>query len=450
LTTKFDWQLFPHAEAFLQTKIDGFLRSNRHAADLAQKIEAQTSTRFFDWIDHIALPVETVDTEELVKMGFQESENSGNAQVFSPRGSTLFPILLKKGKETELAVGVEDIEAFQSRHAKEQAIQGHQNAAYRRLMVNEENRFRFVAVERRGSTGFALEESRNVPEYIEAFQILNSRHRSFETDEEGLAETEKVIRDLCCARLSKGRLADAFFRAERAYWQSRNRAAQVQKTRQDQLGLGWGNIDHYTFRSSRQNFATLIRIFEAMDLKPRERFHAGAQAGWGAQILEDASGRVVVFADVDLASEEREADFAHQGLKVRDALGTVGLWIGLHGESILQAGMHHLAARFSFDAIRMDLQTAGVEMMKPFSNFPFLRQAFTEPQMWQMQKQRITQLQHRKQVTVEQAAKFTQGGAVGSHLENIQRGQGFRGFNQNSVSAVIKWTDPRTQTEKHA
>jgi hypothetical protein len=32
---------------------------------------------------------------------------------------------------------------------------------------------------------------------------------------------------------------------------------------------------------------------------------------------------------------------------------------------------------------------------------------------------------------------------VGSHLENLQRRGGFKGFNQKSVSVIIEATDPR-------
>ena len=77
------------------------------------------------------------------------------------------------------------------------------------------------------------------------------------------------------------RACDLFFRAERDYWQSRNRAAQIQKMRQDALGLGWANHDHHTYRSSREHFATLISIFEMMGFHCRERFYAGKEAGWG-------------------------------------------------------------------------------------------------------------------------------------------------------------------------
>ena len=89
-------------------------------------------------------------------------------------------------------------------------------------------------------------------------------------------------------------------------------------------------------------------------------------------------------------------------------------------------------------------------MMKPFSNFPFLKQAFTEPEKWQVKNGNLALLQEKSQITKEQASAFAHNGAVASHLEDIQRGQGFKGFNQNSVSAIIKWTHPLAQLEKNA
>jgi hypothetical protein len=40
-------------------------------------------------------------------------------------------------------------------------------------------------------------------------------------------------------------------------------------------------------------------------------------------------------------------------------------------------------------------------------------------------------------------SQFLEHGAIGSHLENLQRKGGFKGFNQSSVSAIIHATDPR-------
>lgn len=47
-------------------------------------------------------------------------------------------------------------------------------------------------------------------------------------------------------------------------------------------------------------------------------------------------------------------------------------------------------------------------------------------------------------IDVEQHAQFLREGAIGSHLENLQRREGFKGFNQQAVSAIIAATNPRS------
>ena len=380
----FDWQLFADAESYLQGRLNELLGKSSFALEQAREIQRSTSTNIFDWVDHLVLPIETVNVEELIEMGFEESQKSNeDGSVFRVRGSTLFPLVLKSVKGSEVALIVEDMEDFRKTLSKERTVEGEPNSSFRKLSLVGENDFIFSFVERRGSSGYSVDDTGNVDSYIEALSTLESRKRGFESAEEGIYEAEKLLRNFE-NKLSKLRLADAFFRAERRYWETRNRATKIQKSRQDKVGLGWGNVDHHTFRSSRGNFGALIRLFDYLGLERREIFRAGGQAGWGAQILEDKNGRNVVFADVDLSAEEKDMDFAHKTLETHSQLGTVGLWVGLHGESILEAGMHHLAARFRFDAAREDLKALGVEMMKPFSNFPFLKQAFTEPEKWQV------------------------------------------------------------------
>ena len=81
--------------------------------------------------------------------------------------------------------------------------------------------------------------------------------------------------------------------------------------------------------------------------------------------------------------------------------------------------------------------------MKPFSDFEFLRQAFTEGERWPVSHDRTKKLLHEGLITSEQFGKFLKEGALGSHLENLQRHGGFKGFNQKSVSVIISATDPR-------
>ena len=75
--------------------------------------------------------------------------------------------------------------------------------------------------------------------------------------------------------------------------------------------------------------------------------------------MEQPVCRFAVFADVDLSPDEVEGDFAHRPLAPRTELGTVGLWCALHGESMLGAGLHHLAGRFDFDAVTAGLASGG-------------------------------------------------------------------------------------------
>jgi hypothetical protein len=191
-------------------------------------------------------------------------------------------------------------------------------------------------------------------------------------------------------------------------------------------------------------FPLLIQILETFGFHARERFYAGAEAGWGAQVMEQPVCRFAVFADVDLSPEEVEADFAHRPLPDRRDLGTVGLWCALHGEAILGAGLHHLAARFDFDAVTARLAEEGVDMMRPFSEFSYLRQAFTRGERWNVAPERLERLSATGQLDEDQRARFAENGAIGSHLENIQRGEGFKGFNQQMISDIIRRTDPRS------
>ena len=161
---------------------------------------------------------------------------------------------------------VEDLKEFQGIHAPGKAVEGQLKAPFRKLVLSEESNCVFSAIERNGSSAYITEDAKDIEQYIEACRVFSSRQRKFASEEEGFSETRKIVSGLS-SNLDKQRLADAFFHAERVYWASRNMAARVQKTRQDELGLGWGNHDHHTFRSSRLNFQALIGIFELLGLK---------------------------------------------------------------------------------------------------------------------------------------------------------------------------------------
>ena len=125
------------------------------------------------------------------------------------------------------------------------------------------------------------------------------------------------------------------------------------------------------------------------------------------------------------------------------------LWCGLHGEALFEAGMHHLECQFDFDGARSQLEAYGVKSMKPFTDFPFLRQCFTEGERWSVCPRKIQALLTAGLITPEQAEKFRTEGAVGSHLEILERNDGYRGFNQTGINDIIRKTDPRFLATSH-
>src|SRR5438477_11931668 len=191
------------------------------------------------------------------------------------------------------------------------------------------------------------------------------RKREFADELDGFAHVNQLLDD-AIVELGADLTCDLFFTAEREYWQRRNRAAQIQYARQQKLGLGWANHDHHTYRSSRHNFERLIGTWDKLGFVCRERFYAGREAGWGAQVMEHPITGIVTFNDVDLSPDELSSDLTHGTLAEHEKLGTVGLWVALHGESLLQAGMHHLEAQFDFDLVRAQLQADHIRSMKPF------------------------------------------------------------------------------------
>ncbi len=82
-------------------------------------------------------------------------------------------------------------------------------------------------------------------------------------------------------------------------------------------------------------------------------------------------------------------------------------------------------------------------MMAPFSNFPHLFQQLTEGEWWPVRPDRIDALVRAGQISDVEAADFRRHGAIGSHLENLERNQGYKGFNQPGISEVLQIIDPR-------
>ncbi len=445
MSDRFDWPLAFDAEKLLRQFMDSFLERNSFARHLAVRMKEETGTDFFEWIDHLVLQADVEQPLRACGMVAESVETMGGETVLHhPRATLPRVVLSAKAGRMAISLRPEFVADFVAAHSLAGPIEGGPYSRLRRVLVCDENGARLEALERNAYRGFvpAPLHSADLKKMVEARDLWRARRRHCASAAEGF-EAARLVLEQTLDLAGQDLACQYFFKEERRYWESRNRAAQLQKRRQDALGLGWGNHDHHTFRCSREHFVDAVELLTRLGFEKRERFYAGAEAGWGAQISEQLNTGIVVFADVDLRPEENELDFSTQRLSRAAELGTVGLWVGLHGESMLEAGMHHLEARFDFEELRAQLESQGVRTMKPFSNFEFLRQAFTEGERWPVRTGRVAKLRQAGQITAEQAERFSREGALGSHLENLQRRGGFKGFNQNAVSVIISATDPR-------
>lgn len=442
----FHWKCEPQAEAIVEQLLTNLCQSSEEIALLSHSLEAQTSTRLFDWIDHITVKYSPQLQGMLEDAGFIRCAATATLSLWRHPGAQLPMVALdEKHVESSVSVRVESIADFLMVRGIHRLIEGSPYSGYRRCCINPEQGGNLWVVERRGTLPlYPTEENEQyLYRYIRAEQLWQSRNRDLADEDSAMLLTLECA-DKLVQSLGQQIAAWIVLDIERRYWQNKNSAGQLQKARQDRLGMGWANHDHHTFRSSRRHFTPLVRLFEILGFHCRERFYAGKEAGWGAQVMEHSSCGLVLFLDVDLAPQEIEIDFSHEPLPELERLGTIGLWCALHGDSILKAGMHHLEAQFSFESLTKDLAHSGVRMMEPFSAFPYLKQAFTAGEVWPVANQRIDRLLHMGRISHEEAERFRSYGAVGSHLENLQRREGYKGFNQNNVSFIIKKTDPRT------
>ena len=443
---QFDWQRQPEVESFLLQLLDDFRGKNRDLEQLKGKLKAVTSTRLFDWIDHFVVEDAQQIRAKLSDMGFVLEEHETVSSYVYP-GVMLPAVVLSSNVSRHhpgAALRVENIADFIQYNRFSGDIEGAPLAPFRQCCVSLESDTALYAVERRGTRTMqpiALEDGYQ-QQYMDGLEQWQRIPRGLADEELAFSAIFATV-DSLVNSLGQDVAAHIVCEGERRYWISRNYAARIQKMRQDILGMGWANHDHHTFRSSRKYFTRLVELFSRLGFTKRERFYAGKEAGWGAQVMENNTAGLSLFLDVDLAPEEGSVDFSTQQLEERDQLGTVGLWCALHGDSILKAGMHHLAVDCLFSDLVQDVQHYGIAFMAPFSDFEYLKQAFSKGEIWEVDPLRVQGLLDQKRITREKAEQFVHKGVLGSHLENIQRRDGYKGFNKKNVNIIIKETDPR-------
>ncbi len=285
----FQWQPQPQAWSLLLEIEERACQANPFIQMLRQRMLRETGTRLIDWLDHICQDDAELSDANLMEVGYRFCDQQ--QAWHHPEG--LFPRIVRPQLNGEfptkgLAIKVEAVEDFLEAHPQTNSgpIQGQTFTDLRYALASQHSQFALAVCERRGNWGWTIEHrtAEQIDAALDACQRYVSRPRPLTDAAAGFAAAQHAF-DLAATILGPSWACDLFFLSERQYWQSRNHAAQIQHARQQSLGLGWANHDHHTYRCSREHFAALIRLLEHMGFACRERFYAGAQAGWGVRCL---------------------------------------------------------------------------------------------------------------------------------------------------------------------
>ena len=436
-----NWKIEEEAERLLGKIMQKAYAECPEAQAFAGLLQHELAVRLRDILDHI-----TFDNRDIIPELKEHGWNEEAAEGIFRNASGLFPVFVYHRGPRRVAFKVEFLDDFLKANNLQRTVLGQAGSQLRMAKIFE-GETSFWAVERHGTTSFSIEpQSEEIIQRAAHYQhLFRTRQRKYQDTVEGLQETEKLV-TAAVEEIGADWSCDLFLRAEREYWMSRNQAGRVQKARQDKFGIGWANQDHHTFDSSREYFYLTIRILEKLGFECRELFYAGAGAGWGSQILEQPVLQSVIFADIDLAPEELEFDFAHsENIQPLHPFRRAGLWCAMHGESILEAGLNHLECMYDSKRFNEIFAELNISMMAPFSDFPHLYQALTVGEWWPVDPEKIDALESEGHISKEAAEDFRKNGAIGSHFENLERNNGFKGFNQPGIDGVLRVIDPRKQ-----
>ncbi len=440
--TQSPWPRCPEAAEYFENRLKQFVCKVPELGLIEQNLYNTTGVLLLNLVDHWILP-HTLENEKIMRELGLEPHSFPDTVVYRHPSARLPAVRLMAVTNDRPVFGVEDISHFSISHKlTPDMVAGDFDSEYEEA-TNTFSNGAFGVVVRKGYSGFlpGIMTTELSEKLREARQLLIERDRPAD-DTAAILRAEEVV-DKLVKLLGTARAADEFFHYERMYYTSRNSAARLQLEWQQQAGIDWANHDHHTYRSSREHFKQLIGIWLKLGFVLRERFYAGAEAGWGAQVMEHPVSRVVLFSDVDIHPDELEIDFSAIQLKPQSKLHTIGLWCALHGDSIGVAGMHHLECEFDFSKTEELHRNAGQDVMNPFTNYPMLKQAFTVAEKWDVDPSRISSLLKQGFISDIEAMRFLEDGAYGSHLEILQRKEGFKGFDKTGVSAIIKATDAR-------
>lgn len=409
------------AAAFVRGALQQALELVPAARNFQQQLLDTCAVRFSDLVDSIGIR----DATALPAMGWRRS---GPGVWTHPR--LALPDVLERDKPC-IAFRVEDLEHLLNMLGLETPVEGQAFGPFRRARVFAASDVSFDAVERNGSnTHEALYlPERRIRRALIHQQLFRTRRREFRSAEKGMAETRRLV-SAAVADLGPNWACDLFLRAEREHWMRWCTAGLIQFRRQKRAGIGWSNIDHYTYLASRE------QAHEAMQMLLELGFQLDTTLnvdGWASQVVRQPVLGAVVTIDLDLGANE---EFPAQSLPPLLWHGCAGLWVSLHGEGLLEGGLHHVACLLDRSAFPRLAKGDGVSFIPPVSDRHEFFQQMTLADQRAIGPRRIDRLEQHELITGRQAEHFRLHGGLAAHLECVERNDGFSGFDTPATAPV--------------
>ena len=315
------WPRCTEAATFFQRQLDTFASANPLLEAMAERFLQEAGVRLLNLVDHWIFPEDATLNQELLACGMVEMTLAEGDRVWRHPQARLPRVRFKSKLTTpRLSLLVEDIPFFAQCNGLElESCHGDPDSQYQCGHIDLP-KGELMPITRHGYRGFAP-GTLTASDHAKREKARNLfRNRRREGEEAEVLEHTLQLAERVIAEIGQDLATDVFFETEREYYLSRNAAARWQYAQQQKIGIGWANHDHHTYRCSRSSFRALMRLWQTFGFDNRERFYAGAEAGWGAQVAEHPVSRIILFSDVDMAPEELDLDFTQTGLPPQKTL----------------------------------------------------------------------------------------------------------------------------------
>jgi len=223
------WTPQPEAGRLVGELLSRLVEGCEPARLLNERLRTETGTRFIDWIDHIVVKADAALEKRLAATGFEAT--AADERTLWEHPHAMFPSIYLDDVPTDrLGVRVESIDDFLAANQLDSFlhVDGEVGGLMAKAKIYTCSTVELWVVERHGYRGLdappvSAHQIDAARAHLSAFE---QRKRDCAHDSEGFAHASELV-ESAAGELGIDWACDLFFRAERSYWQNRNRAAQA-------------------------------------------------------------------------------------------------------------------------------------------------------------------------------------------------------------------------------